>query len=311
MSSMSREGKLNSRLTECQQIYERLGGVGANLANLNLTEIPQDRCLLFAREFLDLLSAMDAVEHLLKQVRLDGAIQNVAPQPLKIYRDKIAPNRKRFVLLIIELFDLSDEEPDPDEFRPDQRGSPVWNILASGLDFWGIDKSGRFSEEELKDTDRLVYSSFFRPDEWLGNADEIEPVMGRAAEQRIPINIRVRLKELYRSFILGNYLSAIALARAVLEYALVDRSGQIGINPFSDDPRHPARIRKLGTLVDDAAENRPELRSHMESILDAGNKTLHPKKKDKLVLLPLALRELALTSINAVRIVVEDLYLEK
>ena len=145
----------------------------------------------------------------------------------------------------------------------------------------------------------------------MNNADEIEPILGRAAEQRIPGNIRVRLRELYRSFILGNYLAAIALARAILGYALVNRSANIGINPFSDDPHNPNRVRKLGMLVEAASESRPELRLGMESIVDAGNQTLHPKKKDNLVRLPSALRHLALTSIKAVRGVVENLYLGK
>jgi hypothetical protein len=174
-----------------------------------------------------------------------------------------------------------------------------------------MDESGEFSEDNLKATERLIYSSFFQPDEWLRNADEIEPVLGDAAEQRIPSNIRIRLKELYRSFILGNYLSTIALARAVLEYALVDRSSSIGINPLSDDPHYPNRTRPLGMLVEDASEKRPELKLDMESIVDAGNKTLHPRKRDKLVLLPGALRDLALTSINSVRGVVVHLYLKK
>lgn len=307
---MSLEAELNSRLTECQQSYERLGVAGGNLATLNVSEIPQDHRPLIAREFCTLLSAMDEIEHLLRKVRLDGAIQNVAPKPLKIYREKIAPNRKRLVLLIIDLFNL-DIELDSEEFESDAKGSPVWNILASGLDFWETDESGRYSEDDLKATDHLLYSPFFRPDEWLRNADLTEPVMGRAAEQRIPSNIRVRLKELYRSFILGNYLSAIALARAVLEYALIDRSTEIGIKSSAEDPRHPTWTRKLGLLVDDAVEKLPHLKSQMESIQDAGDKTLHPKKKDNLVLLPFVLRGLALESINAVREVVEDLYLER
>lgn len=308
---MSREGELNSRLTECEQIYRRLEGVGADLTGLDLSKIPQDRLRFFATAFYDLLRAIDAVTHLLKDVSLDGAIQNVAPQPLQIYRDKLAPNRKRLERLLIGLLGLPDVELDPKEFRPGSEGSPVWNILVSGLDFWEMDESGEFSEDDLKATDRLIYSSFFRPDEWLRNADEIEPILGKAAEQRIPSNIRIRLKELYRSFILGNHLSAIALARAVLEYALVDRSAKIGINPLSDDPHYPNRTRKLGMLVEEASEKRPGLKLDMESIVDAGNKTLHPKKKDKLVLLPGALRDLALTSIKAVRGVVENLYLAK
>jgi len=306
---MSREGKLNSQLTECEQIYKRLEGVGADLASLDLSKIPQNRLRFFATAFYDLIRAIDSVADLLKKVTLDGAIQNVAPQPLQFYRDQLGPNRKRFARLLIGLLGLPDVELDPKEFRPGSEGSPVWNILVSGLDYWEMDKSGVFSEDDLKATHRLIYSSFFRPDEWLENADEIEPILGKAAEQRIPSNIRIRLKELYRSFILGNHLSTIALARAVLEYAIVDQSAKIGINPLSGDPRYPNRTRKLGMLVEDASENRPELKLDMESIVDAGNKTLHPKKKDNLVLLPGALCDLALTSIKAVRKVVENLYL--
>lgn len=308
---MSREQVLNSRLAECEQIYKRLEGVGADLATQDLSKIPQDRRRFFATALYELLRAIDAVEHLLKGVSFDGAIQNVASHPLQIYRDVLAPNRKRIERLFVELLGLPDVELDPKEFRPDSEGSPVWNILVSGLDFWEMDDSGVYSKDDLKATDRLIYSSFFRPDEWLRNADELEPILGKAAEQRIPSNIRIRLKELYRSFILSNYLSAIALARAVLEYALIDRSAKIGINPFSDDPRYPNRTRKLGRLVEDVSEKRPELKLDMEAIVDAGNKTLHPKKKDNLALLPRTLHNLALTSVKAVRRVVEDLYLDK
>ena len=87
----------------------------------------------------------------------------------------------------------------------------------------------------------------------------------------IPGNIRIRLKELYRSVILGIYLAAIALARAILEYSLVDRSKILGINAFSDDPRYPNRTRRLRSLVEDVSEKQAELQADMKAILDAGN----------------------------------------
>ncbi|MHB8843491.1 MAG: hypothetical protein ACYC7L_01975 [Nitrospirota bacterium] len=307
---MSRENELNSRLAECRQIYKRLEEVGVALVDIDLSTIPEDRRRFYATAFYYLLQAIDAVAHLLKEISLDSVIQNVAPQPLQFYRDYLAPNRMKIERLFIDLLGFPNVDLDQKAFRPDAKSNPVWNILSSGLDFWELDDTDEFSEEALKATNRLIYSSFFRPDEWLRNADEIEPVLGAAAEQRIPSNIRFRLKELYRSFILGNYLSVIALSRAVLEYALVDRSAKIGINPLSDDPRYPNRVRKLGLLVEDVSERRPELQLYMESIVDAGNMTLHPKKKDNLVLLPNVLREYALTSIKAVRGIVEKLYLE-
>jgi hypothetical protein len=119
MSNISREVELNSRLTECEQIYKRLEGVSDNLADLDLSKIPQDRRRFFATVFYYLLRAIDDVAHLLKQISLNGAIQNVAPQPLQIYRDKLAPNRKRLERLLIELLGLPDVELDQKEFRPD------------------------------------------------------------------------------------------------------------------------------------------------------------------------------------------------
>jgi hypothetical protein len=51
------------------------------------------------------------------------------------------------------------------------------------------------------------------------------------------------------------------------------------------------------------------IKDRMELIVDAGNKTLHPKKKDQLAFLPTALRHYALTSIDAVRRIIEERYI--
>jgi len=307
---VSREKELNSRLAECMQIYKRLEGVGADLADIDLSTIPEGRRRFFATAFYYLLESSDAVAHLLKEISLDNVIQNVAPQPLQFYRDKIESNRNKIKRLFIGLLGFPNVDLDQKEFCPDSAGNPVWNILSSGLDFWELDDTDKFPEDALKATNRLIYSSFFRPDEWLRNADEIEPVLGDAAEQRIPNKIRFRLKELYRSFILGNYLSAIALSRAVLEYVLVDQSAQIGINPFSDDPRYQNSFRILRLLVEDASKQQPELKADMESIVYSGNLALHPKKKTNLILDPFVLRKHALASIKATRGIVEKLYFE-
>lgn len=310
MNEDSREGALNSRLAECQQIYRRLEGASTDPSNVELTNIPQDRHRFFATAIYYLLRAIEEVEHLLKVATLDSALQNIAPRPLQFYREELAPNRERFERLLAELLDLPEVDLDPKEFHPESESNPVWNILVSGLDYWEMDESGAFSQEALRATDRLLYSAFFRPDEWLRNAASLEPILGKAAESKIPGNIRIRLKELYRSFILGNYLAAIALARAILEYSLVDRSTKIGIDPLSEDPRHPNRTRRLRLLVDDASERQLALQVDMEAILDAGNRTLHQKKKDKLAFLPGALHDLAFTSAKSVQRVVEKLYLD-
>jgi hypothetical protein len=181
-------------------------------------------------------------------------------------------------------------------------------VLLSGLDFWNLDNSGTYTDADLQVVEDLVYSPFFEPDQWLRNAETIGPVLGPRAGIRVPGNVRVRLREVVRSFILGNYLAAIALSRAILEYSLIDRASTVGIDPR--DPDQPGRNKGLSWLVEDASERWPHLRLPMESIVEAGNQTLHPKKGDNLALLPTALRNYALTSVQAARTIVEELYLK-
>jgi hypothetical protein len=308
---MSREKELNSLLVEAEDIYNTLESAGIDLADLDGSAIPKDKLCFFSMSFYILYDAINGIARLLKRVHLDTAIQNADPERLKFYRDKLLPNRKGLERLIMRLLDLPDTELSSKEMLPFPTGNPVWNVLVSGLDYWEDNYSDEFTKDDIESAERLLYSSFFRPDEWLKNADDIEPIFGKAAENTIPSNVRIRLKELYRSFILGNHLSAIALARAILEYALIDKSAKLGINAFSSDPRYPNRTRKLGMLVEDAAEKRPELEIDMESIVEAGNQTMHPRKGDNLVLLPNALRKLAFTSICSVRRVIEDLYIDQ
>lgn len=309
MSDKSLSARINNQLAECEQIYEKLESVISDPSATDSSSIPHDQRNFVLTTICYLLESVENVEHLLKQAVLGDAIQDIAPRPLQFYREALATKQEDLANLLVELLELPDFDLDETQFRKESIGTPAWNILVSGLDYWSMDDNENYAPEELKATERLVYSSFFQPDEWLRNVDELEPVLGEAAKHKIPSNVRVRIRELYRSFILANYLSSIALARAILEYALVDRAARIGINAYSDEPRYPHRTRKLGALVEDASENIPELAIEMEAVVEAGNRVLHPKKKDRVILLPSHLRTLAKTSIESVRKIVEQLYL--
>jgi hypothetical protein len=138
---MSREKELNSRLAECRQIFERLRGVGADLGDIDLSTIHEARRRFFVTAFYDLLLAIDAVDQLLKDISLDGVIQNVAPESIQYYRNNLAPNRKKLGQLLMGLLDLPNVDLDRNEFRPAAEGSPVWNILSSGFRLLG---NGRY-----------------------------------------------------------------------------------------------------------------------------------------------------------------------
>lgn len=308
MSTQKREQHLNSLLTQCEQLYQRILQAVPNPESCDPTTISEDRKRFVFPATLTLLRHLAEVDKLLNQAALDGSPQPIARGPLSFYRETLIPQRDILEDLFIKLNALPDFDIDPSSRRPRSDSDPVWNILVSGLDFWTQDPD-EFTTDDLEATERLIYSPFFEPDEWLRNLEDIQPVLGVAAVNKVPGNVRVRLREVYRSFILGNHLSVIALARAILEYTLIDRASLIGIDPAGNDARYPSRMKRLAHLVDDAAEKLPHLRLQMESILDAGNQTLHPKKKDKLALLPTALRNLALSSIDAIRVVVEELYL--
>lgn len=132
----------------------------------------------------------------------------------------------------------------------------------------------------------------------------------RAGASRLNLPVRLRLREIYRSFVLGNYLAAIALSRAVLEQSLIECSQTIDIEVSTRDPRHPGRTKRLEDLVDAAGERLPHLRVPMESIRENGNKVLHPKRSDDLAPFALALRKVALESLRDIRSEVEELYLD-
>lgn len=309
MTTDGRADKLNGLLAECQRLYAAIMHRLPGPQDAHLNQLSDEGKRLVVTAIHVLIQDMDTIQGLLKEITLEALPQAVESERIQFYRDKILPKRKGLESLFVEIMDQPNIDLDPRQISHESDAAPVWNILVSGLDYWNQDQSEMFSAQDLAAADRFLFSSFFEPDQWLRNADELFPVLGGDADRKIPGNVRVRLRELYRSFILGNYLAGIALARATLEYALVDRASQLQIDPFSSDPRHPSRTKPLGQLVDLAAGKLPHLKFQMESIVEAGNQTMHPKRRDKLALLPSALRALALSTTEATRTVVENLYL--
>ncbi len=316
---MSRESDLNLRLTQCEEEWGALFPDN-KFRFADLSKIPNDKLRPVARVTADILATTRYVDKLLQEAALDTGHQSIAQKTMAFYRNTLLPNQKAMQTLFDQLVKQPGlfqefETPSTDtgeDIVPDKRPKdykPLWNMLVTGFDYWSMDESGTFCKNEIEAVERLIFSPFFSPDEWLQNSSEIEPVLGGNTGQRVPGQVRLRLKELTHSFILGNYLASVALARAILEYALVDRAAIIGIRACGEDPRYPDRTNRLGTLIKDASEIRPALKMDMESVWENGNRMLHPKKRDNVIYIPAALREMALESVNAIRHVVEALYL--
>jgi len=308
MVTESRTSKLNRLLVQSQALYRSILRVYPDIHSDDPTEIDSDWRPVIGGAFFLLLHLIDEIDGLLEEVKLDGAIESLHSEPLAFYRQTIKPGRPEIEKVFARYREYLDEDADWSQWDNRRDDGGAWDILVAGFDYFSQDEDA-YSKEQLDTVERLLFSSFFTPDEWLRNSKDLDPILGESADQRIPSHVRIRVKELYRSYMLGNYLSAIALGRAILEYSLVDRAPIIDINPYSADPNNTTRTRTLRSIVEDVSKIAPELSVDMESIVDAGNRTLHPKKRDKVVLHPSTLRSLSRDTINSVQRVIEHLYL--
>lgn len=307
---MTQTAELNSRLQECQQIYQRVIGMAGDLAGLRVSDIPTDRRVAFANDVCSLSLALIALGRLLVAKNLSEAIGEVASGPWKFYREVIEPNKSHIARLASDVLQAIGYDIRQEDIELGGKGDKVANILFSGLDYWRLDDS-EYTEQELDEVEQVLQAPWFAPDRWIQNASKVLPVLGPKAKQVMPSSLRIRIEELTRCYLFDNHLSVIALARAILEYALIDRASKLGINPKKQD-QQKSEYKRLGRLVEEVAESRPELKTAMEQIVEAGNRTLHPRKdREHIMLLPEYLRGQAFCSIQAIHQVVHELYLSK
>lgn len=117
----------------------------------------------------------------------------------------------------------------------------------------------------------------FEPDSWLDRAAQLVPIRtGRNA--LLPVHVRFRLEELFRAYVFGCWLSVFALARAILEYAILDNLHKFEIDRYwPPDREGKKREKKLEHLIDDIGGQVPQLKEPMSKVRTYGNEYLHPK----------------------------------
>jgi hypothetical protein len=117
----------------------------------------------------------------------------------------------------------------------------------------------------------------FKPDDWLDRVNEIAPLRTHRKNFNPPVQVRLRLQELYRAYVFGLWLSVFGLARAILEYAVRDNLSKFGIDPqWSNGPE-----KKLSHLLEELQPHLPNLTTAMAHVRDHGNEYLHPDPKTK------------------------------
>jgi hypothetical protein len=123
-----------------------------------------------------------------------------------------------------------------------------------------------------------------RPVESAAQAERIEPYSGLELTQfrpvfvdpsaAVPSWVAGRMAEVHACLIHDLSLAAIAMCRATLEAALIDRALQFGVEPFA---RRTARkeTRKLSEIANDLKRVVPELRTSLDVVVTYGNQVLH------------------------------------
>ena len=233
------------------------------------------------------------------------------PNLLRYYTETIVTDRK----LITSIF----KRTDPDTYELFQLfDSPEGNRTKHGPVFRtfnvGLDKMDELLDEypefdgtfQVQDAWVVIGSKLirFEPDEWIKNAKLLTPILTGKKSPILPDHVRLRLEELNRSFIFGNWLAVISLSRSVLEYALLD-------NCHVTYPRKEERKKDLKTLIDDRSKNNKELFDLMDFVRDVGNKFIHPEKTGISETMLSERRDWARRCIEKLTHAIEILYLPK
>lgn len=142
-------------------------------------------------------------------------------------------------------------------------------------------------------------------DSWHQNRSELRPLVSRRPAREFPVHVRRRLVEIHRSYIFGNWLAVASLARAALEYVLIDRASTLGFDPFEPITHEPL---KLADMIDRARTRDPSLAAEMDMVREAGNRVMHPRRHEKAVHHPGAMRGDARSAVQAIFAIVESLY---
>jgi hypothetical protein len=199
--------------------------------------------------------------------------------------------------------------------NPSGTKTPIANAVCWGLRRWWEILEDEEEQEwlergfKIEDALDLVEKGFFAPDFWLENQRLLHPVLVGRPLNTVPSHVQYRLKEIYRSFTQGLWMSAIALCRSVSEYAIINNGPRLGLD-IASDWNGKKCFKRFELLIDEVGGKYPALQEPLDKVRVTGNRILHPTKKrdTEIISFPKVMREEAFECIKDTRLVVEKLY---
>lgn len=280
---------INAEISLAQQAHRRLTDMRApaTVSSWHPDEVQKQEYVRLAETVVNLIDKLGALEA--RQLLSDGRIHSFIPEGLfSFIRDTLRPDEP-FIRSALDHLDpegkiLRDFFRDMN--RPSGIGKHVRSTFEQGLQeiYNLIDRNPDLDLDErfFPDTAYEVLDSkliAFEPDAWLDRAGELSPVRTGNQNLILPAHVRLRLEELYRTYIFGCWLSVLSLSRAILEYSLLDNAGKFGVETsWPPDQHGKRREKKLSHLIEDFLPFLPAVSAQMAKIRDFGNDYLHPKR---------------------------------
>ena len=141
-----------------------------------------------------------------------------------------------------------------------------------------LDEHFHSTYKPLRDLEHIVSSKYFQPDDWQRNLADIAPVAMCKSPDQLPGHARERLKEVFNSYVYGNWLACIATSRALLEYCMIDCKHILQVEVYEEGDTKKAR--RLHDIIEsiNPAEYPVE---DMKKVQEYGNEAMHPVKSKK------------------------------
>lgn len=313
--------EVNERLAFIEQLFDEFAKLAGSLGRDAAVTVPDTLKSRVSGITRDLINHIDALEAELSSRAWNTSsvvMPGISERLLDNYQRKIRPARdtiwKVFEELDPETAELFRFLDGPGNRLTEHRH--VRRTFEVGIEKMEelIQDCSDMEEHFLVQLARAIIDSplvRFEPDDWIINARSLRSVLLSGRDRSLPPHVRVRLEEMYRSFIFGNWIAVISMARAVMEFAIVENRKQLQIETekvIEIHGKHKRVLKNLDELIDAVTEKRALLQDNMDQVRRLGNRFMHPQKDgDKA---PFDRQVSAKECIEQVQLILEALYLE-